>query len=80
MLIKKLLRKIKKNYLNKNKYDDLGWFVFSGQKYFIVRPKNVISKTAYVVPEKFTIRKDIPGIKYYLRSNNKFRGRSYVIC
>lgn len=81
MLIKKLNRKTIKNYSNKDKYEILGRFVFLKRNFYIVRPKNIISRKAYIVPE-FIIRlsrNEKNMLRDYLRKENKFRGRHYLI-
>ena len=80
MLIKKLYRKTIDDYHN-NEYEILGKFRFLMRIFYIVRPRNVISREAYIVPE-FMLRlrsNEKSMLLDYLRKENKFRGRHYII-
>ena len=80
MLIKKIT-KLYRKYRNRDKYERLRTFVFSGRYFLVIVPRNVISRTAYIVPELDIRLKNCEksALKKYIMSDDKLRGRYYTI-
>ena len=80
MLIKKITRLYRK-YRNRDKYERLGTIVFSGRYFLVVVPRNVISRTAYIILESDIRLKNCEksALENYIMSDNKLRGRHYTI-